>query len=136
MIEIDGMKEVFNTLALLDRAAQEQVMEYMDKRTDEILAEAQRNVPVDEGDLLRALEKRKSAGGLTIDVGTYEDPEEAHATFVEFPTEDTQSQPFLFPAYLKGIRLLRRDIRGMLKDTKFRLRTRTKRHAKTRTPKP
>ncbi|MFJ9558051.1 HK97-gp10 family putative phage morphogenesis protein [Nocardiopsis sp. NPDC101807] len=70
------------------------------------------DVPVDSGDLARALEKRVKGSGATADaqVGVWSD-EEYYAQFVEFGTSKMPAQPFMYPNARRANRKVRNWVR-------------------------
>lgn len=120
---IDGLTEVNAALAALPEAFREVVADAFQTGTAIISAEADARVPVDEGDLKDSGDSAIRADGLQATIG-YSDPK---ARWVEFATEDTPAQPFLYPAFQLGQRFIRKDMRAWAKRVGERIVTRTRR---------
>lgn len=79
--------------------------------------EAQRNVPVDEGDLKKAMKIRHRGDKLGATIGYYKKGNIRNwrlagwrAHFTEFGTREYKARPFLGPAYLKNQGRIKRTL--------------------------
>jgi HK97 gp10 family phage protein len=127
--EVEGLPELRQTLKYVPDVYREEVVRLFAKAAGGIEADARRNAPYDDGDLRRSIGTVTSAQGLHVEVGSRGVKYAAH---VEFGTSKMPAKKFLFPAFRKHVRVLRKDLREMLKDSGFRLRSRMRRHKKTR----
>ena len=71
----------------------------------EIERDAKLNAPVDTGMLRASI--TSTGSGSEYEIGTNLE----YAPFVEFGTRDMAAQPFLFPAFEKGVRDLQKNIK-------------------------
>uniref|UniRef100_UPI00035E43DF HK97 gp10 family phage protein n=1 Tax=Nocardiopsis lucentensis TaxID=53441 RepID=UPI00035E43DF len=71
------------------------------------------DVPVDSGDLARALEIRVEGSGATTDarVGIWSD-DEYYGQYVEYGTSKMSAQPFMYP----NVQRANRKVRGWVAD--------------------
>lgn len=130
-VRVDGLTEARASVALLSQAFKDEVIDSFDVGSRIILSEAGRRVPVRRGKLKGSLGRNKRSDGLQVAIGTG-DPK---ARFVEFPTNDTPAQPFLFPAFKLGARYVRRDMRDWAERAGQRVKFGTKRSNRTRVKK-
>lgn len=107
-VRVDGLTEAKATLAALPEAFKEQVRESIDIGSRIILSEAGSRVPVLTGKLKQSLGRNVREDGLQAAVGSGD----FKAKFVEFGTEDTPAEPFLFPAFRLGAKF----VRGQMKN--------------------
>lgn len=105
---LDGLTEASALIALLPQAFKDQVAESFDIGSRIILSEAVRRVPVRYGTLKLSLGRNVRPDGLQAAIGSGD----KKARFVEFPTNDTPAQPFLFPAFQLGARYVRASMRN------------------------
>lgn len=115
-VRVDGLTKARDTVALLPEAFKAQVRESLEIGGNIILYEANARVPVGfgyagAGKLKASLGRNTREDGLQVAVGSG-DPK---AKFVEFPTNDTPAQPFLFPAFKLGARFVRASMRHWAK---------------------
>jgi HK97 gp10 family phage protein len=120
---IDGLTEVNAALAALPEAFREVAAETLQAGGAVISAEADARVPVDEGDLKGSGDSAVREDGLQVTVG-YSDPK---GRWVEFATNDTPAQPFLYPAFQIGARFVRKQMRNWGKAAGEKVRTRVRR---------
>lgn len=130
-VRVDGLTEAKATIALLPQAFRDVVVEELDIGSRIILSEAGRRVPVREGKLKRSLGRNVRDDGLQIAIGSGD----VKAQWVEFATNDTPAQPFLFPAFRLGARYIRAKMKGWTDDAGNRARFKTKRSNRTRAKK-
>ena len=98
-----------------------------------ILTEAYRRVPKppglsgkSKGTLARSLARNVRSDGLQAAVGSGD----KKARFVEFATEDTPAQPFLYPAFRLGAKYIRAVMKDWAKNAGQKARFRTKKDAR------
>ena len=127
-VRIDGLTEAKATLAALPEAFKNQVRESLDIGSAIILSEAGRRVPVRFGDLKRSLGRNIRDDGLQVAVGSGDHK----AQWVEFATNDTPAQPFLYPAFRQGSRFVRGSMRSWAENAGEQARFRTKRSGRVR----
>lgn len=122
-VTIDGLTEAKAALALLPEAFRELAVSTLETGGLIILSEADARVPVDEGDLRDSLDINIRGDGLQVTVGSG-DPK---ARWVEFATVDTPAQPFLWPAFQRGARFVRAQMKGWAAAAGEQVRSKTKR---------
>jgi HK97 gp10 family phage protein len=125
-MRVDGLTEGKDSADALPQAFRDVVSETLDEGGDIIFNEAYRRVPIRKGTLKKSLGKNVRDDGLEVAVGSG-DP---IARFVEFATNDTPAQPFLFPGFRIGARYIRRLMREWADDVGQRARFKTKRYRK------
>jgi HK97 gp10 family phage protein len=131
-IRIDGLTEAKATIAALPEAFKEVAGESIHEGTDIMWSEAEARAPVGSGrdvhpGMLKAsIGKNERADGLQASVGSGV----VYAKFVEFGTGDTPAEPFLYPAFRIGARVIRGQMRGWADDAGNRAKLRTKRGRK------
>lgn len=135
-VRVDGLTEARATTALLPQAFKDVAIEALDIGSRIILSEAFRRAPegfgyATAGTLKRSLGRNVRDDGLQIAIGS----SDKKAKFVEFATNDTPAQPFLFPAFKQGARFIRRSMRDWADDAGNRARFKTKRSNRTRVKK-
>lgn len=129
---VEGGKQVQDSLSHLPAAIQERARVHIDTARRAMEAQARLNAPMaeeDGGQLKASIYSQVTHGGLNAQVGSRG---VEYARHVEFGTNDTPAQPYLFPAFLANVRTLRKNLRGMLKDSGFKLRSRVRRADVTR----
>lgn len=121
-IRVDGLTEAQDTVAALPQAFVDQVTESLEIGSRIILTEAGRRVPVRTGTLKQSLGRNVRPDGLQIAIGSGD----KIARFVEFATNDTPAQPFLYPAFRLGARFIRAQMRNWAENAGQEARFKTK----------
>ena len=119
---IDGLTEAKATIALLPQAFKDVAIEALDIGSRIILSEADRRVPVREGKLKRSLGRNVRSDGLQIAIGSGD----KKARWVEFSTNDTPAQPFLYPGFRLGARFIRASMKDWADEAGIRATGKTK----------
>ena len=119
---IDGLTEARASVAALPEAFKQVVRESLDVGSRIILSEAGRMVPVRYGTLKRSLGRNIREDGLQIAIGS----SDWKAKFQEFGTNDTPRQPFLYPAYRRGAKYIRAQMKRWSDDAATRVTVRGK----------
>lgn len=125
-VRVDGLTEAKATLASLPAAFVEVVSESIDQGTDIMWSEAVSRAPVLTHKLQQSIGRNARPDGLQTAVGSG-DPK---ARFVEFGTGDTPAEPFLFPAFRIGSRVIRSEMREWADDAGKLAKFKTKRGRK------
>ena len=125
-VSIDGLDDATATVQALPDAFREVLKDAIDVGSRIILTEADRRVPVRRGDLKRSGSRSVRGDGQEAIV-SYKD---FKAKWVEFGTNDTPAQPFLFPAFRLGARYIRRSMRDWAEEAGVKARFRTKKSKK------
>lgn len=110
-VRVDGLTKARETVALLPEAFKDAARDAIDVGSRIILTEAGRRVPVRHGKLKASLGRNVRSDGLQAAVGSGD----KKARFVEFPTNDTPAQPFLYPGFRAGAKYIRADMRDWAK---------------------
>lgn len=113
-VRVDGLTKARDTVALLPEAFKTQVRDAIEIGSRIILSEAAGRVPVLTGKLKQSLGRNVREDGLQAAVGSGD----YKAKFVEFGTEDTPAEPFLFPAFRLGARFIRASMRNWAKNAR------------------
>lgn len=127
-LRIDGLTEAKETFGLLPEAFVAVAKETIDKGTDIIWSEAYSRAPVGSGkdvhpgQLKASIARNVRSDGLQATVGAGV----VYAKFVEFGTNDTPAEPFLFPAYRIGARYIKGEIRKWADEAGQRAKFKTK----------
>jgi HK97 gp10 family phage protein len=119
-----GLREAKKAIADLPGAYARTMSERIEETAGNIAQEAGRTAPRGtSGDLARSYtyEMRPDKLGARVGTNTY------YATFTELGTRRQRAQPHLFPAFQRGVRELRRNLRTLTEDTGTRLRVRRSR---------
>lgn len=103
VVRIDGLTQVRAALQSWPEALRAEVADAFDIGSRIILTEAAGRVPERTGKLKSSLGRNVREDGLQAAVGS----SDYKAKFVEFGTEDTPAQPFLWPAFKLGARFVR-----------------------------
>lgn len=128
-IRIDGLTEARATFDALPAAFVDVAGESIHEGTDIMWSEAIARAPVGSGrdvhpgQLKASIGKNERGDGLQAAVGSGV----MYAKFVEFGTNDTPAEPFLFPAFRTGARVIREQMKAWADDAGQRARFRTKR---------
>lgn len=122
-VRVDGLTEARATVAALPEAFKEQVRDSLEIGSRIILTEAARRVPVLTGKLKQSLGRNVRSDGLQISVGSGD----YKAKFVEFGTNDTPAEPFLYPAFRAGAKSIRATMRSWAENAGQQARFKTKR---------
>jgi HK97 gp10 family phage protein len=122
-VRVDGLTEARATIAALPQAFKDQAIESIDIGSRIILTEAGRRVPVRTTKLKQSLGRNVREDGLQAAVGSGD----YKAKFVEFGTNDTPAQPFLYPAFRTGAKFVRSDMRNWAEKAGQQARFKTKR---------
>ena len=132
-VRVDGLTEAKATVALLPEAFREEVADAIDVGSRIILTEAYRRVPKppglsgkSKGTLAQSLGRYVRSDGLQASVGSGD----KKAQWVEFATEDTPAQPFLYPAFRLGAKYIRRVMRDWADNAGNRARFKTKKSSR------
>ena len=132
-IRVDGLTEAKATFDALPAAFVEVAGESIHEGTDIMWSEAEARAPVGSGkdvhpgQLKASIGKNERGDGLQASVGSGV----LYAKFVEFGTNDTPAEPFLFPAFRIGAKVIRAQMKSWAEDAGQRARFRTKRFKKT-----
>ena len=126
---IDGLTQARKNIAALPEAFREVMAEEFQVGGRIILGEAAARAPVGfralqpgHVRLKPSLGMTTSDDGLQVAVGSGD----FTAPWVEFGTNDTRAQPFLFPAFRLGMRYVRRQMRSWAKKAGEKVRLGTK----------
>lgn len=125
---IDGLDEAKATAQAFPEAMKGEIADAIDVGSAIILTEANRRVPVLSGALKRSGSRSVRGDGMEAIVG-YTD---FKAKWIEFGTNDTPAEPFLFPGFRAGARYIRKVLRTAAEEAggKARFRTRRKKAKK------
>ena len=110
-VRVDGLTKARATVALLPEAFKAAARDAIEVGSRIILIEAAQRVPVRHGTLKASLGRNVRSDGLQASVGSGD----KKAKFVEFATDDTPAQPFLYPAFRAGSKYIRADMRDWAK---------------------
>lgn len=105
---VDGLTEARAALASLPEAFREVAAETIGTGSQMIFDESQRRVPVDKSTLKNSGGRNVRPDGLQASVG-YGDYK---AKWVQFGTNDTPAQDFLWAGFRKGARFVRKEMKG------------------------
>ena len=131
MAKIVGTSRVFKKLKMVSRQTDLEVRSAIQRNTDQILAEATKNVPIDTGDLQRSGTKdttnpfigKVAFGGTLAPYAPYVEfgtgsgvvvPEGFNAFAMQFYVNGKgtmRAQPYLIPAFILYKKIFLRDIR-------------------------
>ena len=125
-VRVDGLTKARATVAALPEAFKEEAREAIEVGSRIILIEAARRVPYRKGTLKRSLARNVRSDGLMAAVGSGD----KKARFVEFSTNDTPAQPFLYPAFRLGAKYIRATMKDWAEKAGQKARFRTKRGRK------
>jgi HK97 gp10 family phage protein len=123
-VRVDGLTEAKAAIANLPEAFREVAGASIRSGAAIMETEAHIRVPKDEGDLDRSIGTNVRNDGLQASVGAGD----FKARYVELGTEDTPAQPYLFPAFKKGARFIRKEMRNWAKSAAQKVRFKTKRY--------
>lgn len=125
-VRVDGLTEARATIAALPQAFKDVASVTIAMGGNIIEAEAKRRVPVRSEALKKSIGTNLRPDSLQVAVGAgiY------YAKFVEFGTGDTPAQPFLFPAFRRGARYVRKQMREWANEAGMQARFKTKRGRK------
>ena len=106
MVELEhNIDDVINSLERRVEKAIKAAEKELQLTALEIERDAKLNAPVDTGMLRASI--TSTGGGSEYEIGTNIE----YAPFVEFGTRYMAAQPFLFPAFAKGVRDLQKNIK-------------------------
>jgi HK97 gp10 family phage protein len=131
-IRVDGLTEAKETVAALPQAFKDVAVKTIDEGTDIMWSEAFSRAPVGHGKdvhpgkLKASIAKNVRDDGLQASVGSGV----VYAKFVEFGTNDTPAEPFLYPAFRIGARYIRGAMKDWADDAGNSARFKTKRGRK------
>ena len=129
-IFLSGMTEAKATFDALPAAFVEVASESIHEGTDIMWSEAIARAPVGSGkdphpgQLKASIGKQEWKNGLGAEVGCGV----FYAKFVEFGTNDTPAEPFLYPAFRIGAKVIRAQMKAWADSAGQRARFRTKRN--------
>lgn len=130
-ITVSGLSAAVKALRELPRDIDQLVNPLVEKSVQAIEDDARARAPFDEFELRNDISSQMLPGGNKGEVKSAVD----HSVPVEFGTEDTPAQPFMFPAFQAEVKVLRKELRALVADLPVKLRTRVKRDKRTRKPK-
>ena len=113
-VRLDGLTKARQSIALLPEAFKAQARDAIEIGSRIILVEAAARVPVRQGTLKASLGRNVRDDGLQAAVGSGD----KKARFVEFATNDTPAQPFLYPGFRLGVRFIRASMRNWAKNAR------------------
>ena len=113
-VRVDGLTKARKSVALLPEAFKAQARDAIEIGSRIILMEAGRRVPVRHGTLMASLGRNVRSDGLQASVGSGD----KKARFVEFATNDTPAQPFLYPGFRLGAKFIRASMRNWAKNAR------------------
>jgi HK97 gp10 family phage protein len=128
-LSVEGSIALQEALAELPRDVRDEFREAVAHGSRGIVLSARERAPRDEGDLIASIDDVISGDGLTAEAGSRG---VLYAAHVEWGTEDTAAQPYLFPAFVENLKPLRKDLRKIVADIPLKVRTRVKRDRRTR----
>ena len=107
-VRVDGLTKARKSVALLPEAFKAQARDAIEIGSRIILMEASARAPYRKGTLKQSLGRNVRDDGLQASVGTGD----KKARFVEFATNDTPAQPFLYPGFRAGSKFIRASMRN------------------------
>lgn len=108
-VKLKGVNEL--RLALSKKADMDSVKRVVKQNGAELQARAQRNAPVDTGNLKRSIRLDISDGGLTAE----SEATAEYAPYVEWGTRYMEAQPYMRPAFNEQKERFRRDMDRLTK---------------------
>lgn len=108
-VKLKGVNEL--RLALGKKADMDAVKRMVKQNGAELQARAQRNAPVDTGNLKRSIRLDISDGGLTAE----SEATAEYAPYVEWGTRYMEAQPYMRPAFNEQKEQFRRDMDRLTK---------------------
>lgn len=112
-VRLDFLDETRATLRALPEVTSGILGIYIRDAAQQIEQEAKQRAPRGRtGDLQASIGTEVRSDGLEVRVGSGA----FYAKFVELGTVNASAKPFLFPAYKKGARVLRKRVRGLATD--------------------
>lgn len=123
LASIDGLTETKAALEALPASFREVVALTIAEAAQIIFEEARSRVPVLTGGLYRSIGVNIRKDGMQAAIGSGAE----HAPFVEFGTKQTPAQPWLYPAFLRGARHVRKTMRDWVGDAGERAVVRSRR---------
>ncbi len=108
-VKLKGVNEL--RLALKKKANMDSVKRIVKQNGAELQAKAQRNAPVDTGNLKRSIQLEISEGGLSAKSEAMAE----YAPYVEWGTRYMEAQPYMKPAFNDQKEQFRRDMDRLTK---------------------
>lgn len=108
-VKLKGVNEL--RLALSKKTDMDAVKRVVKQNGAELQARAQRNAPVDTGNLKRSIRLDVSDGGLTAE----SEATAEYAPYVEWGTRYMEAQPYMRPAFNKQKEQFKRDMDRLTK---------------------
>lgn len=142
-LRVDGLTEATAAMAQLPVEFRAEAIRSIDEGSALIEVEYRARVPVGDaiagryakdrtpGELKRSIGRNVREDGLQAAVGSGS----PRAKWVEFATEDTPAQPALRPAYRRGVRLIRQQMKEWGARAGQRVRVRSRRRYRGPAPK-
>lgn len=112
MTEFKGKQQLFNKLRRLPDSVQDKVKAATLQGAEMIADDARNRVPVRSGKLKRSIKARRSEKN---EFGAVAGSDEFYSRFVEFGTQKTTAQPFLFPAFKANRKRVMDNVRRSVK---------------------
>lgn len=103
-VKLKGVNEL--TIALKKKTDMDAVKRIVKQNGAELQVKAQRNAPVDTGNLKRSIRLDVSGGGLTAESKAAAE----YAPYVEWGTRYMEAQPYMKPAFNEQKEQFRRDM--------------------------
>lgn len=108
-IRLRGLKNLINHFRRNTELLE--VKDVLKGNGEQMLQRAQKNAPVDTGELRDSLRMDIDEGGLSVNIKSDAD----HASYVEYGTRYQHAQPFIGPAFKRQQRRLKKDLNKLTK---------------------
>lgn len=113
MAKVKGLKTVLKKLDRLGKEAERDVHDITGDIATQISLNAKNNAPTDTGKLKQGIDSVE-LGRSSFEVITNSDNIAPYSVYVEFGTVKMSAQPYLYPAYYKGIKQYKKDLNKLL----------------------
>lgn len=107
-ITVSGASAIEAKLKQLMERKQEAIKAAINKAAFDTEALAKANAPVDTGFMKSSIHAVPGEGESSVNVGA------SYSWYVELGTHKMKAQPFLFPAYIKNVRVLKEVLRRIM----------------------
>lgn len=112
-IKVDGLDKVLGSIKKFTEEVKDNIKKAVEESSINVAGKAKQKVPIDTGNLKRAITHKMLDEGYTGEIGTYD---VHYAPHVEYGTSRTPAKPYLHPSLEEELPNFYQSIENVIKE--------------------